>query len=81
MALACACGEEQVATGESKYVHVGASKGAYQQVTELKYVGEGKGDIEKKAQTITKPGVPWVFCASFRLAKAFMLVSGVFLVS
>jgi len=60
--MACSCDEQEVLTAGSRYTYVGANSGAYEQVTELKYVGEGQGSIHKEVVTEAKPAVPWVWC-------------------
>lgn len=59
--MACECADERM-LGDTKYTYVGPTQGAYEQVTELKYVGEGQGSINKEQQITVKKGVPWAWC-------------------
>jgi len=48
---ACGCFEEVKSSRESRgdsWVQVGSGKGAYERVTSLKFVGAGKGSIDKE---------------------------------
>jgi len=49
----CGCIETQQIQSE-KWAHVGAGKGAYERVTNLKYVGAGKGSINKEMLPATR---------------------------